>query len=67
MCGLDLTHTHTHTHTQMECLGPGKYNTKDFIQEMNSKPSSSRGVCQSRDSRLDKENKVGRKQLWSLR
>lgn len=40
-----------------EQLGPGRYDARDFIQEMQSKPSSSRGVCQSRDSRQGKENK----------
>lgn len=41
-----------------EKLGPGRYDTKDFVEEMNARPSSNRGVCQSRDSRLGKENKV---------
>ncbi len=47
-----------HKRSLVEKLGPGRYDTKDFVEEMNSKPSSSRGVCQSRDSRLGKENKV---------
>ncbi len=42
---------------QTELLGPGKYMIKDFMEEMNYKPCSSRGVCQSGESRLIKENK----------
>ena len=45
------------SHAQIEQLGPGRYQVKNFIQDMNSKPSSSRGVCQSLDVRLGKENK----------
>ena len=47
-----------HKRQLSELLGPGKYNSTDFVEEMNAKPSSSRGVCQSLDFRLGKENKV---------
>lgn len=42
---------------RVEQLGPGKYHNADFVEEMARKPGSSRGVCQSRDSRFPPENK----------
>lgn len=41
-----------------EQLGPGKYQHSDFTEELARKPGSSRGVCQSRDARFPRENKV---------
>ena len=55
-----------HKKLLVEKLGPGRYHTKDFVQDLNSKPSSSRGVCQSLDSRLGKENKVGQTHTYII-
>ncbi|XP_044158023.1 lymphocyte expansion molecule [Bufo gargarizans] len=38
-------------------MGPGRYNTKSFVELMEKKPTSVRGVCSSRDVRF-KENKT---------
>jgi hypothetical protein len=40
-----------------EQLGPGKYHSADFVEELSRKPGSSRGVCQARDHRFPPENK----------
>lgn len=37
-------------------MGPGKYDAKDFIAASKEKPSSSRGVCQTGESRFPREN-----------
>lgn len=38
-------------------LGPGRYKNKDFVEEINSRPSSNRGICQTKASRFQQENK----------
>ncbi len=38
-------------------MGPGKYSSRDFIQEFNDKPSSKKGICQALSSRFPRENK----------
>ncbi|KAM3915032.1 ciliary microtubule-associated protein 2 [Leptodactylus fuscus] len=42
-----------------QCMGPGRYNIKSFVDLMEKKPSSVRGVCSTRDVRFkeDKKNK----------
>ena len=41
---------------QKEQLGPGKYETKDFIKLLSEKPSSNRGVCETSEPRFPREN-----------
>ena len=41
-----------------EQLGPGRYSSEGFVEELWRKPGSNRGVCQSRGSRFPPENKV---------
>ncbi|CAI8012659.1 Lymphocyte expansion molecule [Geodia barretti] len=40
-----------------EQLGPGRYSSGGFVEELSGKPGSNRGVCQSRGSRFPPENK----------
>ena len=41
---------------QVKLMGPGKYEAKDFVAISNLKPSSSRGACQTKESRFPREN-----------
>lgn len=41
---------------QVKLMGPGKYEAKDFVAISRSKPSSSRGACQTKESRFPREN-----------
>lgn len=41
---------------QVESLGPGRYETKDFITILNEKPSSKKGVCETSDLRFPRGN-----------
>ena len=41
---------------QTQLMGPGMYEAKDFIAISNQKPSSSRGICQTGESRFSREN-----------
>ena len=43
---------------QNQLLGPGRYKIKDFIEDINSRSSSQRGICETRASRFQGENKV---------
>lgn len=38
-------------------MGPGRYETKDFIELLNEKSSSRKGVCDTSDRRFPRENK----------
>ncbi|XP_076135372.1 ciliary microtubule-associated protein 2-like [Alosa pseudoharengus] len=40
-------------------VGPGTYKTTDFIEELNKKPGSIRGVCDSREERFPETREVG--------
>ena len=39
-------------------MGPGRYKFRDFVEEIDSRPASHRGVCQTTGFRLRQENKV---------
>ncbi|XP_056388120.1 lymphocyte expansion molecule isoform X4 [Hyla sarda] len=38
-------------------MGPGRYNTKSFVEMMEEKPSSVRGACNTRDARFKEDSK----------
>ncbi|XP_071984097.1 ciliary microtubule-associated protein 2 isoform X2 [Engystomops pustulosus] len=40
-----------------QSMGPGRYNTKSFVELMEEKPCSLRGVCSTRDVRFKEEKK----------
>lgn len=45
-----------HKRDLVRLMGPGMYKEKDFIAASKEKPSSSRGVCQTGEPRLPREN-----------
>lgn len=44
--------------TQVRQLGPGRYETKDFIETTRLKHCSNRGICDARAPRFPPGNKV---------
>ena len=47
-----------HSVLQKKLLGPGTYEIKDFVELLDSKPGSVRGVCETRDRRFSTVGKV---------
>ncbi|KAL5487330.1 hypothetical protein EMCRGX_G019919 [Ephydatia muelleri] len=45
-----------HRRALSQQLGPGTYTIRSFTDEMQNRPSSTRGICQTGESRLEKED-----------
>ena len=42
--------------SQEQSLGPGTYNTKDFMEVLSEKPSSKKGICEKGEPRFPRGN-----------
>lgn len=47
-----------HRRALSQRLGPGTYTIKSFVEEMQERPCSTRGICQTSESRLEREDKT---------
>ena len=51
---------------QKRKLGPGSYEIKDFVDAMNDKPVSVRGICDARAPRFGRNIKVRFSHIYEL-